>query len=375
VALDAYFSDEEVERARGYERPQRAIGAAQSALALVTLAALARQARVPLRALGVARAARDGAALSLTLAGVGLPLGALARKRALNVGLATQSWRDWGWDLVRAGVLNATFAGGAAAAVWCLIDRQGERWWQGAAAGGLALAAIASFAGPVLLDPIFNNFDPLPDGELRSSIFELADRAGVNLGEVYSVDASRRSEAVNAYVAGIGATRRIVLFDTLLEKLSAPETRLVVAHELAHVRHRDVMRGLLFSGLVSPAMVRAVARLAPFPTSDASQADATLPALALSGAVTALLTGPLARQLSRATERRADVFALELTRDPDTFIGFEQQVTRSNLADPQPPRWYSLLLATHPPALERIGAAAAFKAAGGASPRRSPPRP
>jgi STE24 endopeptidase len=364
VRLEDYFSTEEVSRARAYERGQRALGAAQTVVSTASLAALARRARVPLRTQGAAGAARGGAQLSLTLAAVALPLGTLSRRRALDAGLATQSWRGWSADLARAGALGATLAGAGAGALWLLIDRQGSRWWQGAAAGSLALAIVASFAGPVVLDPIFNDFEALPEGELRRSVLELASRAGVTVGEVFSVDASRRTNAVNAYVGGLGTTRRIVLFDTLIGNFSPAETNLVVAHELAHVRHRDVARGLLFVALVAPALTRATARLAGVFVPGGDEADATLPGLALAGALAASLTGLIARQLSRSVERRADAFALELTGDPDTFISFEQQITRRNLADPQPPRWHSLLLATHPPALERIGAAAAFKAAG-----------
>jgi STE24 endopeptidase len=365
VAVGDYFDESDVERARGYERPQRVLRSANAAVAAATLVALVRlRAATALERRTAASAAADGAVVSLALTIAGLPLGSLARKRALEAGLATQSWRGWALDVVRGGGLGAAFAGGGAAAVRLLMIRIGERWWLAAAAGSTVVMSVATFAAPVLLDPIFNDFTPLPEGTLRSSVLDVADRAGVTVNEVFSVDASRRTSQVNAYVGGIGATRRIVLFDTLLSSFSAAQTRVVLAHELAHVRHNDIRRGLLFGSIVALPGAYAVARLAERIDAVIGRSEpTTLPALALSSAIVAGCVGPFANQLSRALERRADSFALELTDDADALIAFERQITRSNLADPDPPRWRSWLLATHPPAVERIGAAVAYAAA------------
>jgi STE24 endopeptidase len=361
VAIEDYFDAADVQRARAYERPQRLIGTAGTLTGLGTLALFAARRPTDLRERGAGATALDGAVLALSLTAAGLPLSALARRRSLAAGLATQSWRDWGLDVGRASAIGTALAGGGAAALWLLVERGGERWWQGAAAASVAIAAIASFAAPVVLDPIFNDFEPLPEGELRSSVLELAERAGVRVGGVYSVDASRRTTAVNAYVGGLGATRRIVLYDTLIERFSDAQTRLVVAHELAHVRGRDVPRGLAFAAIVAAPSAYATARIAPSLTPEGSPETTTLPAVALAAALVGALTGPFAGALSRAVERRADAFALELTGDADSFIEFEQEITRSNLADPAPARWRTLL-ASHPSAIERIGAAAAFAA-------------
>jgi STE24 endopeptidase len=364
VPVSDYFDEADVERARAYERPQRVLHTANAAVALATLALILRLRAAPaLERRSAASAAADGAVLSLALTVAGLPLGSLARKRALEAGIATQSWRGWALDVVRGGGLGAAFAGGGALAVRLLMIRMGERWWIGAAAGSTVVMTVATFVAPVLLDPIFNDFMPLPAGELRSSVLDVADRAGVTVNEVFSVDASRRTSQVNAYVGGIGATRRIVLFDTLLSSFSAAQTRVVLAHELAHVRNNDVRRGLLFGSIVTLPGAHAAARLAERIDAGIGRSEpTTLPALALSSAIVAGCVGPFANQLSRALERRADSFALEMTDDADALIAFERQITRSNLADPEPPRWRSRLLATHPPAVERIGAAVAYAA-------------
>ena len=221
---------------------------------------------------------------------------------------------------------------------------------------GAGLAALA----PVVLDPLFNDFTPLPDGDTRSDVLKLAESAGVKVGEVYSVDASRRTTAANAYVTGLGPTKRVVLFDTLLDRYSRDEVRVVVAHELAHVRHKDVRRSIVYAAIVAPAAAWAVQRLS-WALSPERGTPATLPALALAAALVGAPVGLIGNRLSRAVERRADAYSLELSDAPDAFVSFERAIAVQNLADLRPPRWVTQLLATHPPTAERIGAALAFQ--------------
>jgi STE24 endopeptidase len=213
----------------------------------------------------------------------------------------------------------------------------------------------------VLLEPVFNDFTPLPEGQTRSDVLELAQRAGVKVREVYSIDASRRTTAANAYVSGLGPTKRVVLFDTLLDRYARDEIRLVVAHELGHVRHRDVPRNVLYAALVAPGAALAVQRLS-WGLSTERGTPAMLPGLALAAALVSAPLGLIGNRLSRAVERRADQFALELAGAPQAFVSFERSISLQNIADLDPPRWVSRLLSTHPPTLERIGAAEAFAA-------------
>jgi STE24 endopeptidase len=371
AAPEAYFTAELIDRARRYARPQQVLHAANKTLHAATLIWLVRRGTAtPLGCQRSRAAAASGAALVVTLTAVSLPLDAVARKRALDAGLATQSWRGWAADVLRASALGAAFSAGGAALACSLVRRFGDRWWLPASAGVVAVASVATFAGPVLLDPIFNDFTPLPPGDLRRAVLAIAERAGVRIGEVFEVDASRRSSTVNAYVAGLGRTRRVVLFDTLIDSFTPAQTRLVVAHELAHVAHRDVPRGLLYGALVAPAATRATAQLAERLDSGVAGEGSTLPALALAGGAVGGLLGIVARQLSRAIERRADSFSLELTDDPESFISFEQRITEANLADPDPPRVLSLLLGTHPTTVQRIGIAQAYRAGARPTPRR-----
>jgi len=155
-----------------------------------------------------------------------------------------------------------------------------------------------------------------------------------------------------------------VLYDTLLKEFTPAETRLVVAHELGHVRHKDVPGGLLWLALVAPFGTLVVARATEKLTRDGRS---PVPAAVLSLALVAPALTMISSQLSRAVERRADAFALELTGEPEAMIGFERKITLQNVGDPDPPRWQQLFMATHPTTMERIGAAL------GATPRSGSP--
>ena len=191
-------------------------------------------------------------------------------------------------------------------------------------------------------------------------MLELARRAGVEVGEVYEVDASRRTTAANAYVTGLGHTKRVVLYDTLLKDFTPAETRLVVAHELGHV----APQGRPGRAAVARARraLRHARRRPRHRAAHPRRARHPVPAAVLSLALVAPALTMISNQLSRAVERRADAFALELTGEPEAMVGFERKITLQNVGDPDPPRWQQLLMGTHPTTMERIGAALAATA-------------
>jgi STE24 endopeptidase len=362
--LREYFSEEEIGRGARFARPQLALGLARTAIDAGVLAVAARGSAPGWlrRSPGpVAGGALTGAGLSLAMLLPPLPLTMVARRRAIAVGLVTQSWRGWAADLAKSTAIGTGLAAAAGGAVVAVTRRYPRAWWVPAAGGSVAVGALFAALGPVLLDPMFNKFTPLPEGETRADVLELAAHAGVQVGEVYSVDASRRTTAANAYVTGLGPTKRVVLFDTLLDRYSRDEVRVVVAHELAHVRHRDVPRSVAYAAIVAPAAALAVQRLSWGISGDRGT-PAALPALALAAALVSAPTGLIGNRLSRALERRADEFSLELSGAPGAFISFERAIALQNVADLDPPRWVSRLIATHPPTRERIGAAVAWSA-------------
>jgi STE24 endopeptidase len=304
----------------------------------------------------VVTGAATAAAITLVSTVAALPLHAASRERAKNVGLVTQSWGGWAVDVAKGAAIGGVMSGAGGALLVVGMRRFGRDWWAPGAAAVAGFALVFTYLGPVVLDPVFNKFTPLPAGATRDDVLDLARRAGVEVGEVYEVDASRRTTAANAYVTGVGRTKRVVLYDTLLKDFTPAETRLVVAHELGHVRHRDVPQGLLWLALVAPFGTLAVARLSE---SLSRRGTTTVPAVALSLAIVAPALTTISNQLSRAVERRADAFALDLTGEPDAMVAFERRITIQNVGDPDPPRWQQVILGTHPPTLERIGQALA----------------
>ena len=363
--LETYFTSEQIARGARFARPQLALALARGALDASALAALVRRPPQVLRrpiAHPVAAGAIAGAGLACALSLPPLPLAAISRRRAKAVGLVTQSWPGWAADLAKATAIEAAIAGAAGAAAIAATRRYPRTWWLPAAGASVFVAALFAALAPVVLDPLFNDFTPLAEGETRSDVLELARAAGVRVGEVYTVDASRRTTAANAYVTGLGPTKRVVLFDTLLDRYGRDEVRVVVAHELAHVRYRDVQRSVLYSALVAPAAALAVQQLS-WRLSPERGSPGALPALALSAALVGAPLGLAGNRLSRAVERRADAFSLDLSRAPDAFVSFERKIAIQNVADLDPPRWVRALVATHPSTLERIGAAVAWSRA------------
>jgi len=327
-----------------------------------------RAARSALERLGerpVLGAAAAGAGLSLTITLVGLPFDVAAHERSVDAGLSTQSLAAWLGDYGKGTAINAALAGAGATLLLALVRRFPRGWWAPAAAGVVALSVAFSWLAPVVLAPLFNKFDRLPEGSrLRAEILELGRDGGVDIGEVYAVDASRRSTALNAYVGGLGPTKRVVLYDNLIDSAERSELRSVVAHELGHVANSDIRRGIVFIAIVAPLgllFVRETTGALTDRSGIAPGSPAALPAYALMIAVVSLVLNIPGNQLSRDVEAAADDYALELTRDPQGLIDLQRRLSAENVSDPDPPSYVSALFGTHPSTVERIGAALAYE--------------
>jgi STE24 endopeptidase len=375
AAPQTYFSATFLDHAEEFRTGQLWLYGARLAIEIGLLVYVVR--RPPARLRGrfrrpVLAGALTAAALATAVTAVTLPVSAISRERAKDVGLVTQGWVDWLGDVAKGVAIEAVIVGAGGAVLVFGMRRFGRNWWAPAAAIAVGFGVVMTYASPILIEPVFNRFERLPEGELRSDVLELADRAGVKVGEVYEMDASRRTTAANAYVGGLGSTKRVVLYDTLLRDFSPEEVRLVVAHELGHVHYNDVPRGLLYLAIVAPFGMFAVARLAERWAPESGPAAVPAVGLALAIMVPALTI--VSNQLSRDVEARADRFSLELTGEPDALIGFQKRIVVQNVSDPDPPAWRSFLLGTHPTAMQRIGQALAVRAqeAGGEEPRGGP---
>src|SRR3954451_19784403 len=359
-----YFTPRQLQRAHEFRAPQRTILLASLALDASVLMLLVAKPPGALTRLGrrpLVGAAAAGAVLTVGATVITLPLSAISEQRSRDFGLSTQTWGSWSSDVAKSTAIGAVMSALGTTTGMVLIRRFPRQWWLPGSAAIVGLSALMVFAAPVVIDPLFNKFEPLPAGPLRSEVLDLARRADVNVGQVYRVDASRRTTASNAYVWGLGRTKRVVIYDTLIRDLPDDQVRSVIAHELSHVVHKDVPRGLLWLAIVAPAATLLVKELAerlnhgrPLGTAGA------LPALALSVAIVSTLLGSASNALSRRVEARADTYALNLTQDPAAFIGLTRGLAVTNLADPSTPRVFQLAFGTHPTTLQRIGAGLAW---------------
>ncbi|MGH2924815.1 MAG: M48 family metalloprotease [Solirubrobacterales bacterium] len=367
-----FFTAAQIDRGRSFSDGQLWLFAATLGAEGVVLVALAlgrpaivRRRLERLGARPMLGAAAVGAGLSVTLGIATLPAAVAAHERAVGYGISTQGLGSWLGDFARSAAISALLAAAGAALLLALLRRFKGLWWIPGTVAVAAIAVVFVWLAPVVLAPLYNRFTPLPAASpARAEVLSLARRAGVDVGQVYRVDASRRVRSLNAYVDGIGSTRRVVLYDNLLRRANRPELRSVVAHELGHVKHDDVPRGLayliivtplglLFAGLVGGALSRR--------TGVDSQSPAALPAYLLGLAVAALVLNVPGNQLSRQVEASADTFALQLTHDPNALIQVQRRLALSSVADPDPPALVTSLIGTHPSTIDRIGAAVAYR--------------
>jgi len=372
VSEDDYFNQTQIERGRSYGDGQALLavgGLALEGVVIATLAAgrprSARRALERLNARPVAGAAAAGAGISVLLAVAAVPLGAAAHARAVDYGISVQSLGGWLGDAAKAAGIQALISAGAAAALIALVRRFPRRWWIPGTGVLVTGAVVLTWLAPIVLAPLFSHFDRLGDhSQARQEVVGLGDRAGVDIGDVYRVDASRRGTALNAYVNGLGSTKRVVLYDNLISGTDREELRSVVAHELGHVKHQDVPRGLAFVALVAPLgllFTRELAGLITSRTGTDPRAPAALPAYLAGLLLAALLLGVVGNQLSRQVEASADTFALRLTHDPHGMIELQRRLTIRNVGDPDPPAALTALFGTHPPTIDRIGSAIAYR--------------
>jgi STE24 endopeptidase len=277
-------------------------------------------------------------------------------------GLSTQTWGSWLLDGLKGlGITVGLTSLGMLLLVW--LARRMPRWWfLPASLAAIVVSFATSFAYPVLIEPVFNTFTPMAAGELRTSLLEMADRDGVQVEDVLVADASRRTTSLNAYVSGFGATRRIVVYDTLLEEATPAEIEAIVAHELGHADNDDVLTGTALSGLagaVGLTLLWWVLRSGWVRRRGVAGAGDPLAAAVVLGLATVVgfALNPVTNGISREVELRADRHALELSRDPETLVAIQQRLALNNIADLTPPRWSYLMFASHPSAVQRIALA------------------
>jgi Zn-dependent protease with chaperone function len=366
--VEDYFSKSDIERSRRYRGPRYAIAFGSIVVSLVAGAAIGLGPGV--RRIGRWSASITGgrwilqvlllaAVVTGVLALVQLPFAVAGHFHDRSFGLVTQS--VWGMlaDIAKGLAFQLALAAVTGLGFYGIIRALPRAWPGIAALFAVGLTVFLSYVFPVIYEPLFNRFTPV-DASLRARVLTIAGKAGVQVGDVLVADASRRTRRLNAYVSGLGPSKRVVLYDTLIERSSPKEVDLVVAHELAHVANHDVLKGtalaaggavaavLLIWGLLSSPSIQS-----PIGVSGAGD-PRSLPFLALVLAATGILALPLQNWYSRGIEAAADRAAIDYTQDPETAIAVEVRLARENIADLEPNRFFRWAFFSHPPVMERI---------------------
>ena len=376
-----WFSGEELDRARRYQRPLTRLRLARTALTTLALLAVLVTDAAPrlVRELGVTGWAAQLAVLVLVLELASLVLNVgfdawVDLRHDREWGLSTQTGRKFAADQVKSLLLGTVLNVVLLLPLYALI-RWTDWWWLLGWALVVGFSVLLGLIFPVVIAPIFNKFEPLDDEDLGGRLSRVADKAGVQITGAFVADESTRSRRDNAYVAGLGATRRVVLYDNLLEH--PPEVvEQVVAHEIGHWRRRHLRRQIpivaglalvVFAGLQLltewDGMFDAV-DVPSHPGVPRIGEPTALPVLLLAVQVGMLLVGVVTSWVSRAFERQADLDALELLRQPATMADMHRRLHVKNVSDLDPGP-LKRLLGSHPTPAERLAFTADWAAAHG----------
>jgi len=278
-------------------------------------------------------------------------------------GLTRQSVWAWLGDHLLGLAIGTAVSALLWLALYVLIRRSPRRWWAGASLVMAGYSLLLAALYPVLLLPLFHPVRPVTDPQVLEMIRGLAGRAGVRVEKVAELRVGDESSRINAMVAGIGPTKQVLLYDTLLRELSPAEVEAVLAHELSHAVHGDLFRGWALQAALNAAamclaawMLRAMRDVAPLGLK-APHAPRGLALLMLFLSLCDIAGGPAQAALSRRAEVRADRYALELTQNPRALVQSFQKLARANPGDVAPPPLVELLSHSHPSIMRRIRAA------------------
>ncbi|PTL35603.1 hypothetical protein CLG94_07445 [Candidatus Methylomirabilis limnetica] len=373
-----YFTPEEIDRGRAYARGRYVLYGVRMALTLglfglMTLSPLSAKIRDLSISVASGRVwltiAVYGLLVALLYYAVTFPVslyGGFLREHTF--GLSRQSVASWAWDYTKGALINAAILLPLLMLLYAFIRWDPVRWYLSAWVILVLVMGLLAELSPILLDPLFHTFRPVQDKALVNRLRALTDRAGLTVGPILEIDASKKTNKTNAYFTGLGRTRRIVLYDTLIAGSTPEEVELIVAHELGHWRRHHTWKGMAISATSALAAMWLIARLLNT-AADSGRfgfihpADPmSLPFLLLLFLALTILTTPIQVAISRSFEREADLESLRLSANPEAFIGAEVKLARTNFADIEPPRAMVWLLYTHPPVLERIAMAESFRA-------------
>ena len=289
--------------------------------------------------------------------------------------LSNQRFRSWAWDEVKGFLVGMVLATVVVELLYYTIREWPQHWWMLAWVLFMGLFVLLAQLAPVLLFPIFYKFEPLDNEDLRRRLVVLSERAGTRVRGVYRWKLSEKSKKANAALTGLGATRRIILADTLLDNYSPDEIEAVLAHELGHHVHRHILKSIFVQAAITFvgfwaanwALHFAIERhLFDF---DGLHDFANLPLLALVSVVLSFLLMPALNAYSRYNERQADRYAFESIASLEPFISSMNKLAEQNLAERTPSKWVEWYFHSHPSVSKRLAAAAEWQRTQGAHPQ------
>jgi STE24 endopeptidase len=293
---------------------------------------------------------------------IGLPLDYYGFRLEHRFHLSNQRTRSWLWDEIKGWLIGLLLATIVVELIYFLLRQDPQHWWLIAWAVFLGLFVLLAQLAPVVLFPIFYKFEPLDNEELKRRLIVLSERAGTRVRGVYRWHLSEKSKKANAALTGLGATRRIILADTLLENYSNDEIEAVLAHELGHHVHRHIMKSILVQAgitllgfwLANYVLRYAVERRGMF---DTLSDFANLPLLILLSTILSFLLMPLLNSYSRFNERQADEYCFQSVSSVEPFITSMNKLADQNLAERTPSRLVEWFFHSHPAIAKRVAAA------------------
>ncbi|MCY8475014.1 MULTISPECIES: M48 family metallopeptidase [Bacillus] len=300
--------------------------------------------------------------LSLITALVTLPLDWIGYQVSLDYNISTQTASSWAKDQVIDFWISFPIFTLCVLVFYWLIKKHEKKWWFYAWLLTVPFSLFLFFIQPVIIDPLYNDFYPLKNKELESKILALAEEANIPADHVYEVNMSEKTNALNAYVTGIGANKRIVLWDTTLNKLDDSEILFIMGHEMGHYVMKHVYIGLAGYLIVSLAgfyvvdkLYKRGVRLARNLFHVEGRRDlAALPLLLLIVSVLSFAVTPFSNAVSRYQENKADQYGIELTGDSEAAVRTFQDLAVTGLSQVDPPFLVKLFRGSHPSIMERI---------------------
>jgi STE24 endopeptidase len=277
-----------------------------------------------------------------------------------NYGFSTTTWRLWLTDLVKSLVITSILMGILISAFMAFILYLPASWWFWAWLFFTLFEILLLWIYPVVIAPLFNKYEPVRDEALQERIIALLAKVGLKAGGIYQVDEGKRSKHTNAYFTGIGKTKRIVLFDTLLAAHSTDEILSVLAHEVGHWKKKHILKQLIFMITMFLVLLYFVYWIVGAPVLyrafglPGTPVYAGLFLVSIYFSCIGFFFSPVGSGVMRRYEREADRMAVELTGTSRHMISALKRLAKDNLANLHPHPLYVWFYYSHPPLLERI---------------------